>query len=372
MDVLSAPVGPVARIARVDRGAVLVLAAQPVAEPGAEQGAEPGAEPGAEQGAADVPVRIELERDGLVPGADGVRRPPTVGDYVVLGARADGAANLTELLPRRTVLVRDSAGGTARTQALAANVDVVLVAEHLDPEPDLGRVERLLMLAWRSGAQPVIVLTKADLAPDSAGHGAAVAAVAPGVDVHVVSATAGTGLEPLRMLLSPGTTVVVVGPSGAGKSTLINALAGRAVMATGDLRGDGRGRHTTTHRELVVLRSGAVLIDTPGLRAVGVIGGAAAVGATFADIAELAEHCRFNDCAHDREPGCAVRAALESGDLAERRFDSWRRVEREAAWQARRADHRLAAAETARWKQRAASHRRQMREPGAEAGRRKP
>lgn len=337
------PVPPAARIARVDRGAVLVVRA----------GQGPGAD--------DQRVRIALDRDGLVPDASGERHPPTVGDYVVTGTRADGAETLIELLPRRTALVRDSAGGTARTQALAANVDLVLVAENLDPAPEPGRIERLLMLVWRSGARPVIVLTKSDLVPDGAAWAADMAAVAPGVEVHVVSATAGTGLEPLRALLSPGTTAVIVGPSGAGKSTLINALAGRDLMPTGPLRGDGRGRHTTTHRELVPLPSGAVLIDTPGLRAVGVIGGAAAVDATFADIAELAERCRFSDCAHDQEPGCAVQAALASGDLAERRFDSWRRVGREAAWQERRADHRLAAEETARWKQRAASYRRQMR-----------
>ncbi len=332
----------VARIARVDRGAVLVL-------------------DGPDHVPDDGPVRIALDRDGLVPDADGTRHPPTVGDFVAIGTRADGSASLIELLPRRTALVRDSAGGTARTQALAANVDVVLVAEPLDPEPDLGRVERLLTLAWRSGARPVVVLTKADLVLDAALLAADVAAAAPGVDVHVVSATAGIGLEPLRTLLTPGTTVVVVGPSGAGKSTLINALADDELMATGDLRSDGRGRHTTTHRELVALASGAVLIDTPGLRAVGVTGGAAAVGATFADITQLAELCRFNDCAHDREPGCAVQAALESGELAERRLDSWRRVAREAAWQARRVDVRLAAAEKALWKQRMASHRRAVR-----------
>ncbi|MGV8967854.1 MAG: ribosome small subunit-dependent GTPase A [Cellulomonas sp.] len=356
----------VARIARVDRGAVLVLAG-PVDPParvlgdvlGDVAGDVPGDVPGDLPG--HEPVRIALDRDGLVPDADGVRQPPTVGDWVTVGTRADGSPCLLELVPRRTALVRDSAGATARTQALAANVDVVLVAEHLEPEPDLGRIERLLMLAWRSGARPVVVLTKADLVTDGALLAVDVAAVAPGVDVHVVSATAGTGLEPVRELLTPGTTVVVVGPSGAGKSTLINALAGTELMATGDLRSDGRGRHTTTHRELIALASGAVLIDTPGLRAVGVTGGAAAVEATFAEITKLAEHCRFNDCAHDREPGCAVQAALEQGQLAERRFENWRRVAREAAWQERRVDVRLAAAEKALWKQRTASYRRAVR-----------
>ena len=307
-------------------------------------------------------VRVVLDRDGLVIDASGVRLPPTVGDFAVMGRRADGAPTILELLPRRTELVRDSAGGTARTQALAANVDVVLIAEHLDPDPDLGRIERLLTLAWRSGGRPVVVLTKADLVPDAEAMAAEVSAIAPGVDVHAVSATAGTGLDPLRAILSPGVTVVVVGPSGAGKSTLINALAGAEVMAIGERRADGRGRHTTTRRELVTLGSGAVLIDTPGLRAVGVIADAGAVGATFADVAELAASCRFNDCAHAREPVCAVRAALESGELAERRFESWQRLAREAAWQERRSDARLAALEKARWKQRAMQGRRQRHE----------
>lgn len=334
------------RIARVDRSAVLV-----VAEPSS---AGPDARPD-----RAAPVRIGLDRDGLVPDAAGERWAPTVGDYVVVGARPDGVSRLAELLPRRTQLVRDSADGTSRTQALAANVDVVLIVEHLSPDPDLGRVERLLTLAWRSGARPVVVLTKVDLVLEGAGLAAEVSRAAPGVDVHAVSATADTGLEPLRAILAPGATLVVVGPSGAGKSTLVNALAGVEAMVVGDRRADGRGRHTTTHRELVELTGGAVLIDTPGLRAVGVVADADAVEATFADVAELALRCRFGDCAHDREPGCAVREALESGELPERRYESWRRLAREAAWQARRSDARLAAVEKSRWKQRTLSRRRQ-------------
>ncbi|QTE29667.1 ribosome small subunit-dependent GTPase A [Pengzhenrongella sicca] len=338
----SLTVGSQVRVVRVDRGAVLVVPADAASARG-------------------LPVRVELDRDGLVPGPQGLRWAPTVGDVAVSRPRADGVPHLAELLPRRTELVRDSAGSTSRTQALAANVDVVLVAEHLDPEPDLGRIERLLTLAWRCGARPVVVLTKADLVPRASIVAAEVTAAAPGADVHVVSATADTGLEPLRALLRPGVTLVVVGPSGAGKSTLVNALAGAEVMSVGDRRADGRGRHTTTHRELIALDCGAFLIDTPGLRAVGVVADAAAVEATFPDVAELALACRFADCAHESEPGCAVRAALESGELPERRFDSWRRLAREAAWQARRSDARLAALEKARWKQKTAEYRREVR-----------
>jgi ribosome biogenesis GTPase / thiamine phosphate phosphatase len=332
-------------VARVDRGAVLVVA--PEDATGTES------TDGLAVGAARVldPVRAELDRDGLVATADGDRLAPTVGDLVLVAPRHDGVLHPTALLPRRSALVRDTAGRTSRTQPLAANVDVVLVAEHLDPDPDLGRVERLLALAWRSGATPVVVLTKADLVPDPEGMAAEVARVAPGAPVHVVSATAGVGLEPLRQLLTAGTTLVVVGPSGAGKSTLVNALAGAEVMAVGGRRSDGKGRHTTTRRELVPLPGGALLIDTPGLRGVGVVADGAALEAAFADVAELARRCRFRDCAHRTEPGCAVRAALESGELPERRYESWLRLAKEAAWQERRSDARLAALEKARWKQ---------------------
>ena len=344
------------RVVRVDRGAVSVL---PVRGPGT---GDRGHLDGLVAHDAGL-LRVDLDRDGLVPFADGSRRPAAVGDWLEIGVRADGAPHVALARDRRTALVRDTAGATSVVQTLAANVDVVLVAEHLDPDPSLGRVERLLTLAWRSGAQPVVVLTKADLVPDPDGMAAEVAGVAIGVDVHVVSAVRGEGLEPVRALLGPGVTLVVVGPSGAGKSTLVNALAGAEVMATAERRADGRGRHTTTHRELVTLPGGAVLIDTPGLRGVGLVADAAALGVTFADVEELAARCRFTDCAHGTEPGCAVRAALESGELAERRLDSWRRLRREAAFQERRADARLAAQERARWKRITVEHHRQLRSP---------
>ena len=172
-----------------------------------------------------------------------------------------------------------------------------------------------------------------------------------------MSAAAGTGLEPLRALLGPGVTFVLVGPSGAGKSTLVNALAGHDVAATGGLRADGRGRHTTTHRELVRLDGGALLIDTPGIRGVGLVADDEALDTTFADVAELAERCRFADCSHTVEPGCAVLEAVESGDLPERRLASWRTLQREARFQAIRADRGAAAAERARWKRIARAQR---------------
>lgn len=336
-----APAAGPCRVVRADRGAVLVV-------------------PTDDLGAA--PARVALDRDGLVAQPDGTRVPPTVGDVVDVAVPADGAPpHLAGLHERRSALVRDSAGRTSLAQVMAANVDVVLVVEHLDPDPDLGRVERLLTLAWRSGATPVVVLTKADLVPDPAGMAADVAAVALGVDVHAVSVPAATGLEPLRALLRPGVALVAVGPSGAGKSTLVNALAGRDVMSTGARRADGRGRHTTTHRELVPLAGGAVLVDTPGIRGVGLVADEESLDATFADVAAIAARCRFRDCAHGAEPGCAVREALETGELSARRHDSWRRLAKEAAWQARRADARLAAEEKARWKRATRDYHRDVR-----------
>lgn len=321
------------RVVRVDRGAVLVL-------------------PTDAADRADVvePVRVPVPGDGLVPlldsdGAPGEPVPAAVGDGVLLGTHPDGAPALVALTARRTAVVRDGPDRTSREQVLAANVDVVLVVEHLDPDPSLGRVERLLTLAWRSGATPVVVLTKADLVPDPEGMADEVRAAAIGADVHVVSVTAGTGLDALRALLGPGRTLVVVGPSGAGKSTLVNALADAQVMVTGDRRPDGRGRHTTVHRELVPLPGGASLIDTPGLRGVGLVADAAALETTFADVTDLAAACRFADCGHDSEPGCAVQAAVADGALPARRLESWRRLAREAAYQERRSDARLAAAE---------------------------
>lgn len=326
------------RVVRAERGAVLVVPADDLE---AEH------------------HRAELPRDGLLPQPDGSRLPPTVGD--VVDAVPGDPWRATALHPRRTAVVRDSPDRTSLEQAMAANVDVVLVVEHLDPDPDLGRVERLLTLAWRSGAQPVVVLTKADLVPDPDGMAAEVATAAVGVDVHAVDLLHAEGLEPLRRLLVPGACLVAVGPSGAGKSSLVNALAGREVMSTGGIRADGRGRHTTTHRELVPLAGGAVLVDTPGLRAVGMVASPGALEVTFADVAELAARCRFSDCRHESEPGCAVLAAVEEGELPERRLASWRKLAREAAYQARRSDARLAAQERARWKQVTRDYHRALR-----------
>lgn len=326
-----------ARVSRVDRGGADVLG-------------------------ADGRLRASLGREVLASLAIDRTAGPTVGDWVAVRHWPDDRTTLEAILNRRTCVVRDSSDTTSKAQALAANVDLVVVVEHLDPEPKIGRIERLLVLAWGSGAQPLVVLTKADLVPDPDGMRAEVMAAAPGVDVLAIDAKSGDGADAVRAYLGPGRTLVLLGPSGAGKSTLTNALAGVTVMATGDIRRvDGKGRHTTTHRELVVLPAGGVVLDTPGLRSVGVVADEEAVAAAFPDIEALAARCRFRDCAHVTEPGCAVLAAVDDGELDERRLESWRKLGREAAFQARRTDARLRAQEIAVWKQRHMHMRRHNR-----------
>ncbi len=315
----------------------------------AGQGARPARVVRAERGAVvvDDGHAESLVGAELIAGA-------TTGDWVALAD--DGSA--VALLPRRTSVRRAEASGRSHEQVLAANVDCVAVVVSLALTPDLGRLERLISLAWVSGAVPMVLLTKADLVSDAADVLDDVSAAAPGVDVLVVSAATGQGLDALQPHLSPGRTVVLLGQSGVGKSTLVNALVGADILATGAVGVTGKGRHVTSSRELVRLPTGAVLLDTPGLRGVGLIGAEEGVDATFPEIEELAGQCRFGDCAHVAEPGCAVLEAVESGDLAPRRLESWRKLGREAAWMARRGDARLMAEERKKWKQIHASVRR--------------
>ena len=291
----------------------------------------------------DGPARVPVtdRPDDLRDGTD----VPTVGDWLAVGA--DRAP---VLLPRRGLLARGAAAGTSTVQPLAANVDVVLVCAGLHAAILVRRVERLLTLAWDSGATPVVLLTKADLCADVPGAVRTAQRHAPGVDVVVVAAEQGDvrGLAPYT---GPGTTLVLLGASGTGKSTVVNALLGAPVMATGATRQvDGKGRHTTTHRELLQLPGGAVVIDTPGLRAIALQGGPASLALAFRDVEDLAVACRFADCGHVGEPGCAVRASVEAGDVAPERVESWRRLQRELAFQARRTDVRLRAEERQRWR----------------------
>jgi ribosome biogenesis GTPase len=277
---------------------------------------------------------------------------PAVGDWVAVRV-TDGAgpALVEAVVPRRNGIVRKAAGGAARPQILAANVDTLLVAMGLDADFNPRRLERYVALAWESEAQPLVVLTKADACPDVPARAADAGAAASGAAVVAVSAVTGAGLDTLAMHLTPGRTVALVGMSGVGKSTLVNRFlgAGGILQSVRDVRAcDGRGRHATTRRDLFLLPSGALLVDTPGMRELALWDGGGDAG--FPDVAAHAGGCRFRDCAHEDEPGCAVRAATESGRLDAGRLESWRKLRKEQAWLARRLDEGPARAEKERWK----------------------
>jgi ribosome biogenesis GTPase len=300
--------------------------------------------------AADGTRRASIGGALLAAAAHDPTRLPCTGDWAVLRTWPDERLTIEAVLPRRTALIRASAGAEALGQILVANVDTVAVVVPVDPEPDLGLVERLLALAWESGATPVVALTKVDLASHPEVLVEEVGEIAPGVDVFGVSAATGAGLDKVRALAGTGRTLGLLGASGSGKSTLVNALAGATVMPTQPIRrADGRGRHTTTHRALITLPGGGAVIDIPGIRAAGLFAGAEGLARTFADIVGLAARCRFDDCTHEHEPGCAVLAGLETGELSPRRMEHWRRLQREIEREARRHDVRIAAHERRRW-----------------------
>lgn len=291
----------------------------------------------------DGAVRASLGGRVLASAAPDRSALPCAGDWVLLGTWPDGRVTIEVVLPRRTALVRRTADKDASGQVLAANMDAVAVVEAVHPAPDPARLERLLAVAFESGAQPLVVLTKSDRAADPAAVASQLAQVAAGVAVLPVSAQRGEGLAPLRAWTASGKTLALLGPSGCGKSTLVNTLVGAEVMGTQATRGsDGKGRHTTTHRALVAVPGGGAVIDTPGVRAVGLLDTAAGLERAFTDIVELAGLCRFADCGHQGEPGCAVRDALDSGELTMRRWESWRKLSREVGFESRRRNARLA------------------------------
>jgi ribosome biogenesis GTPase len=259
---------------------------------------------------------------------------PAVGDWVALVPRPEGgAATIHAVLPRRTAFLRKAADSVQAIQVVAANVDIAFLVASMNADFNARRLERYLASAWQSGAAPVVVLTKADLCADAAAAVAEAEAVAIGVPVLGVSVVTGAGMDDLAAQLKPGQTGVLVGSSGVGKSTLVNALAGADLMDTGAIReNDAHGRHTTTHRELILLPSGALILDTPGMREFGLLDAGDGLDATFEDIEALALECRFRDCGHKNEPGCAVRAALESGALDAARWTGFQKLQREAAF----------------------------------------
>ncbi|MFI5530457.1 ribosome small subunit-dependent GTPase A [Kitasatospora sp. NPDC051853] len=270
------------------------------------------------------------------------------GDWVGVDLTTAPLPSVAAVLPRTTAIVRSTAGKRSEGQVLAANVDTVMIAVSLAADPDLGRIERFVALAWESGAEPLVVLTKSDLVGDADFVKDDVEGVAPGVTVLAVSAETGEGIDVLRACL--GTTSALIGQSGAGKSTLTNALSSSESMVVQATRSvDEKGRHTTTTREMIPLPGGGVVIDTPGLRGAGLFGGEG-LAVAFAEIEELAADCRFHDCRHAGEPGCAVRAALEEGTLPVRRWESYQKLQKENLWIASRTDARLAAERLKKWK----------------------
>jgi ribosome biogenesis GTPase len=270
---------------------------------------------------------------------------PAVGDWVEVAGSGeeDSVAQIRAVLPRRGAFRRKAAGDTTEVQIVAANVDLAIIATALPHDVNLRRVERYLTLAWESGATPLVLVTKADLVEDIEPALAAVRAIAPGVEVLAISTHTGAGLDDVRTRLAPGLTAVLIGSSGVGKSTLVNALLGVERQRTADVRDDGAGRHTTTHRELLELPSGAFLIDTPGMRELQLWSSDEGFETAFDDVATLAENCRFRDCSHHAEPGCAVVAAAENGALDASRLASWHNLRRELAYLERRQDAAAAA-----------------------------
>jgi ribosome biogenesis GTPase len=348
--------------------------------PYAGQGLLPGRVVRVDRGLCDVVTpdgTVRADTEFVVP-----RDPMKVvctGDWVAVDPEGRDPRYVQTLLPRRTAFVRSTSSKRSEGQVLATNIDYVVICVSLAVELDLGRIERFLALAmsgsggdeplhtsapsWEPGAQPVVVLTKADLVPEAATLAHLVQdveTVAPGVAVLTVSSALGEGLDVLAAVLSGGTSVLL-GQSGAGKSTLANALLGEDVMDVQAIRDvDGKGRHTTTTRNLLALPGGGVLIDTPGLRGVGLWDAESGVGQVFAEIEELAADCRFHDCAHLAEPGCAVLGAVESGELPERRLDSYRKLIRENQRIVAKSDARVRAEIRKEWKRKGAEGRAAM------------
>ncbi|MCL7980815.1 MAG: ribosome small subunit-dependent GTPase A [marine benthic group bacterium] len=278
---------------------------------------------------------------------------PVTGDWVVVapGPHESDPWSVLSVLPRRSEVRRGSAGEARSEQVIASNVDRLWIVQALDRAPNLRSLERYLAVAWESGASPEIVLTKSDLAADPEDAAETVRTVAFGVPVRVVSAADGAAVASLRATLAPGQTVALLGPSGAGKSTLINLLAGVAITQTGEVRaGDRKGRHTTTGRELYPIEGGALLLDTPGMRELKVLDLEQGLQQAFPEIAELSAQCRFRDCSHSSEPGCAVTSAVDEGRLTGERLASYRKLQAEAAHERRRTDPRARAEHVGEWK----------------------
>lgn len=323
---------------------------------GAEEGLVPGRVVAQHRGLLRVAL-AEREVWAIVAGSLRHRSTsraelPVVGDWVLVGPRIQGErTRISAVLPRRTRFSRKAAGHDVDEQVVAANIDTVWIVTALTGDLNPRRLERYLALAWESGASTAIVLTKADLCDDLDSALSAVAPVASGVAVFPISAKTEFGIETLRASLSAGTTVALLGSSGVGKSTLVNRLAGAELMPTLEVSShDGRGRHATTHREIIPIPGGALVVDTPGMREIALWDADGGMGGAFPEVESIARGCRFGDCRHEIEPGCAVLEAVADGRLAAERVESYRRLRRELAYLDRKQNARARAEEQRRWK----------------------
>jgi ribosome biogenesis GTPase len=276
---------------------------------------------------------------------------PAVGDWVAITTRPEqGRARIEHVLPRRSKLTRKVAGREMSGQIVATNLDTVFVVSALNREFNLRRIERYLTIVWDSGARPVVLLNKADLCPDAAARGVEVEGIALGTTVHVLSALEKTGLDAVRSYLARGTTAAFVGSSGAGKSTIINRLAGTALRVKAVREYDDRGRHTTTSRQMIFLSGQGILIDTPGMRELQLLDHEQGAAQAFEDIGILSQGCKFRDCGHRGEPGCAIEAAVRQGELSLERLESYRKLLAELHFQARKMNPEVARQVKEKWK----------------------
>ncbi|MDW7668103.1 MAG: ribosome small subunit-dependent GTPase A [Bacillota bacterium] len=268
---------------------------------------------------------------------------PAVGDWVILdrNEKDTGNAVIKRVLPRKTKVSRKVAGRKSDEQIIASNMDYIFICMALNSDFNQRRLERYLTIVWDSGAEPVVLLTKADLCDNVDEKVLEAEEVAIGVDIYVSSSITGEGINELKKYINEGTTCAFVGSSGVGKSSLINYLKGEEFMKVKDIRNDDKGRHTTTHRELVQIPGGGIIIDTPGMREIQIMDVDDSLDRTFSDVEELTKMCRFTDCQHDTEPGCAVKKALKSGELDESRWDNYLKMKKEVAYFKRKNDKKL-------------------------------